>query len=86
MKNFKKQINKLGKEYKDISNMGPRCAKALKTIIIQSGGNEKIFKHKLDMKIHHYFGDHKKCDNPSECKGPAPITKIEAQVAFMVCV
>lgn len=66
-KNFKKQIEKLGKKYKELKALASRSGSAMKQILKESNENNEKFDSLLDIKVDHYCGFHEKCVKTDTC-------------------
>lgn len=66
-KNFKKKLEKLGKQYPEIKKLAERSSKTLANIIKNSGGSSGIFYNLLEKKLEHYCGNHSNCSRETKC-------------------
>ena len=83
-RNFRRQINKVGKKYPGFKDFGQRCANAMKKIIMESGEDYEYFNNLVDLKTDHYCGIHSRCKNPDKCKFTSLIDDEDAKAAFLV--
>ena len=83
-KNFKKQIQKLGKSFPELKKFANRSASGMKRIIKLSLGDESKFKLLVEQKIDHYCGKHKECAKPEQCQKFKHIVSLDAKKAFVV--
>jgi pantothenate kinase len=76
----------LGKKHKELANLGPRCAQALKKILVECRDNEEQFKIEVDKKIDHYCGLHTYCDSnfKKRCSQLLLIADSNAKQDFLV--
>jgi hypothetical protein len=71
VKNFKKAIRRVmdrnSGAFKYMQNLDSRSAQAMRLFLLESKGDEHVFKKKVEQKIDHYCGNHSKCSNKSFC-------------------